>query len=138
MSKIIADIGVDRAHTAKGRKCLCCGEHIQRGEKYLHINRNNHLYILCGKCSVIIALCLKKDESLPKGLHKTWESVEISFQRSGCAVCHREESNETSLFIHLLTAKTFCYVCLDCLAPHVNQMLKENPMVKADVTAQLI
>ena len=38
-----------------GRKCDHCGEHIPRGMPYLHLVKNRHTYIICGKCLVIFA-----------------------------------------------------------------------------------
>lgn len=48
-------IEVDRAKTPAGRKCNSCGERIPQGTKYLHMVRNQHLFVLCGKCLVIYA-----------------------------------------------------------------------------------
>ena len=48
-------IEVDRAKTKKGRKCNSCGNIIEQGVKYLHMNRNDHLFVLCGKCLVVYA-----------------------------------------------------------------------------------
>ena len=46
---------VDRAQTKRGRGCNACGGRIQQGERYLHLNRNSHLFVICAKCLVIFA-----------------------------------------------------------------------------------
>jgi hypothetical protein len=48
-------IDVDRAKTPAGRKCNSCQDKIPQGAKYLHMNRNTHLFVLCGKCLLIYA-----------------------------------------------------------------------------------
>lgn len=46
-------IEVDRARTKTGRKCNHCGEQIKMGEKYLHMVRNSHLFVICGACLLL-------------------------------------------------------------------------------------
>jgi len=60
-------IEVDRARTSHGRKCNSCGEKIKLGEKYLHCNRNSHLFVLCGKCLVIYATKVIQADPCVKG-----------------------------------------------------------------------
>ena len=59
-------IEVDRAMTSTGRKCDKCGDIISRGMKYLHMNKNKHLFILCGKCLYILTIKIVKDNPLVK------------------------------------------------------------------------
>ena len=38
-----------------GRHCHKCKEKIPRGAMYLHMERNRHVYCVCGKCLYIFA-----------------------------------------------------------------------------------
>jgi hypothetical protein len=38
-----------------GRKCHKCGNKIMRGKPYLHMERNRHIYCVCGMCLVMFA-----------------------------------------------------------------------------------
>ena len=59
-------IQVDRAQTPNGRKCNGCGRKIEQYEKYLHMNRNRHLFVLCGKCVVMYATELVDHDPIHK------------------------------------------------------------------------
>ena len=59
-------VQVDRARTM-GRKCHHCEEKIPVGDKYLHMNRNNHLYNLCGKCLLIFTAKVCEADPTVKG-----------------------------------------------------------------------
>ena len=60
-----AYIEIDRAKTP-ARRCDKCGENIPVGAKYLHMNKNKHLFILCGKCLYIFTAKIMKDNPLVK------------------------------------------------------------------------
>jgi hypothetical protein len=59
-------IEVDRARTRTGRKCCRCQGTINMGEHYLHMNRNSHLFVLCGKCLVLLATKVIKANPMVK------------------------------------------------------------------------
>lgn len=63
---MISFIEINKAHTSIGRICDKCGEHIKTGETYLHMNKNKHLFILCGKCVYIFAAKMYKENPLIK------------------------------------------------------------------------
>jgi len=60
-----AYIEIDRAQTPK-RTCDKCRDIIPIGSKYLHMNKNKHRFILCGKCLYIFAAKIMKDNPLVK------------------------------------------------------------------------
>ena len=59
-------VEVVKAQT-NGRKCHKCEEKIPRGKMYLHLERNRHVYCICGKCLLIFATLAVKDDPSFKG-----------------------------------------------------------------------
>ena len=66
ITNMISFIELQKAHTQTGRKCDKCGELIKIGETYLHMNKNKHLFMLCGKCIYIFAAKMYKENPLIK------------------------------------------------------------------------
>ena len=61
-------IEVDRAQTPRGRKCNGCMTIIPQGDKYLHMNRNAHLFVLCEECLILFATKVSKYNSFRKSI----------------------------------------------------------------------
>ena len=49
-----------------GRACDHCGIPVPQGSKYLHLVKNRHTYIICGKCLTIFATLAIKDDPTHK------------------------------------------------------------------------
>lgn len=54
------------AANTSGRRCHKCAERIPRGKLFLYMERNRHVYCLCGKCLVIFTALVMKDDPTHK------------------------------------------------------------------------
>jgi len=116
-----------------GRKCHYCAEKVERSMNYLHMARNRHIFNICGKCLIVIAAKLRRNEfDAATGIHMTAVN-----RGTRCHVCN-ENVNTRKGFLYINRNRYIFTLCGECVEKYSNEIVALDPIHKADAMAELI